>query len=104
LLNGRESNGKLHQSSLGQGFDRGKSISVCDIRNPASRGKIHGFAERDWESAVEKKEGKVINIMYICNVLLNGVAGIQKEIGTNHCSNLCQRPATRWHFLFYEYK
>jgi hypothetical protein len=34
-----------------------------------------------------KKEGEVNNILYICNVLLNGVAGIQKEIGTNHCSN-----------------
>jgi len=49
---------KLHQSSTGQGFDRGKSISVCDIRNAASRGKIHGNAKRDWESAVEKKEEK----------------------------------------------
>jgi hypothetical protein len=32
---------------------------------------------------------------------LNSVAGIQKEFRTNHCSNLCQRTATRWHFLFY---
>jgi len=35
----------------------------------------------------KKKKGKVKKIDYICNVLLNGVAGIQKEIGTNHCSN-----------------
>jgi hypothetical protein len=63
---GEKVNGKLHQSSLGQGFDRGKSISVCDIRNTASHGKIHGNSKRSGESAVEKKRGKVINILYIC--------------------------------------
>jgi len=52
--------GKFHKRSIGQGFD---------IRNAASRGKIHGNAKRTGESAVEKKEEKVKKILYICNVL-----------------------------------
>ena len=66
---GGKVNGKFHQSSLGQGFD---------IRNAASRGKIRGNAKRTWESAVEKKEWKVINILYICLNFLQEVGRLQK--------------------------
>jgi hypothetical protein len=56
-MSGKGKNGKFYKGSIGQSFDRGKSISVCK--------KIHGNGKRPGESAVENKKEKVKEIYYI---------------------------------------
>jgi hypothetical protein len=51
LMSGKGKNGKFYKGSIGQSFDRGKSISVCE--------KIHGNGKRPGESAVENKKENV---------------------------------------------
>jgi len=54
----KETDGKFYKGSLRQGFDRGASVRLCDIRNTASRGKVHGNAKLTGESALENKGEK----------------------------------------------